>query len=82
MEEHLDAENIGLAVPLDNQESLPALNPRSDQAVIQHPKKTEKHESKISYLDPDLEAKAWPCLFPFGVGSWYFRSELPMMTYV
>ena len=82
VEEHLDAENIGLAVPLDNQESLPALNPRSDQAGIQHPKKTETHESKISYLDPDLEAKAWPCLFPFGVGSWYFRSELPMMTYV
>ena len=74
VEEHLDAENVGLAVPLDNQECIPALTPESDQAGIQHPKRTEKPESKISYLDRDLEAKAWPCLFPFGVGSWYLRS--------
>ena len=29
-----------------------------------------RHTLHIKYNDPDLEAKAWPTLFPYGCGSW------------
>lgn len=35
----------------------------------------------IKYNDPDLEAKAWPTLFPHGCGSWNERSSVHLVEY-
>lgn len=36
----------------------------------------------VSYSDPNLEAKRWPQLFPYGKGSWRRNSSLKQQTYV
>ena len=80
LEEQLGQESAALVVPFSDERNAPQLHECEDVAGIQHPerkapeevRKAEKEISsmtKVTYQDPNLEAKAWPHLFPYGSGS-------------
>ena len=70
----LGKEEIGICLLFQDNDTLPKINPQKDIAGIQHP--LDNIIPKTHYNDPDLEAKAWPHLFPYGIGGWHFSSPL------
>lgn len=40
-----------------------------------------RHTLHVKYNDPDLEAKAWPTLFPYGCSSWNDRCGAQLAEY-
>ncbi|RWS02695.1 Pif1p-like protein, partial [Dinothrombium tinctorium] len=64
-------------------------------AIFQHPieqdeeiidenemKNKLRNITSASYCDPNLEAKVWPVDFPYGKGSWHFKSKLKINSYL
>ena len=86
MQQHLQKEPSGLLLPLEaGSETVPQLSPAEDDAGFQHPKMDDQGKTimpnNLSYMDKDLEAKAWPCLFPYGNGSWFSGGGLTPAEY-
>ena len=81
--EHLQAETVGWAVPLDPDRNLPRIDPEQDIIGVQHGRESSVDLTKrLAYNDKNLEAKAWTWLFPYGYGSWYDGSDLKPMQYI
>lgn len=80
LEEQLGQKTAALVVPFSEDRNAPQLNECEDVAGIQHPERKPEEVSKaerdillatkVTYHDSNLEAKAWPHLFPYGTGSW------------
>ena len=76
-------EKDSLILPLDDMAKVPPIRTHHDEIAITHPDDSVQsviddleQTTHIKYKDPDLEAKAWPTLFPHGYGSWNGRSSI------
>ena len=92
LEGQLGEEMSALVVPFSEDRNAPQIHECEDVAGIQHPEmkapeevtKAEKEilsMTKVTYLDCNLEAKAWPHLFPYGTGSWAYGLGLTPTEY-
>lgn len=92
LEEQLGQETAALVVPFSEDRNAPQLHECEDIAGIQHPERNNPEEvtkaerdilstTKVTYQDPNLEAKAWPYLFPYGTGSWAYGLSLTPTEY-
>ena len=76
---HLEKEEQGLAMAYEPESNTPQLTSSSDHVGVQHQATTNVKWDKMpnpTYYDKDLEAKAWPHIFPYGTGSWHYDSPL------
>lgn len=79
----LHKEKTALIIPAEDERNVPLIHPDMDTAAVSHPKlNAPSKTNSLSYSDPDLEAKIWPHLFPYGTGSYRFRSDLDYAEYV
>ena len=78
---HLESESSGLNIPFTELTNLPRIPETEDIAAVQHPR-NRISETKAFYADQKLEAKIFPNLFPYGMGSWKAASWLKYSEYV
>ena len=81
-------EKDGLILPIDDLAKVPPIHTHRDEIAAVHPDASVQNaldelrrSTRIKYNDPDLEAKAWPTLFPYGCGSWNERSDIQLAEY-
>ena len=85
--ELLDEKN-GLLMPLDNINRVPPLHASEDVVAQMHPNsdtraswRNAQEACNVKFNDPNLEAKAWPTLFPYGRGSWHANCGVKLGEY-
>jgi hypothetical protein len=83
LKEFVRADREGMAIPAKNVKFDGLIPENQQQFGIQHPKTDAlKKTVSVTYADKDLEAKAWPHLFPTGEGSWFRDSKVTTLDYV
>ncbi len=85
VETQLEKEEEALLMPVETPCDMPHIEADKDSAGTQHPITKSLKWDKMpnpTYVDPHLEAKGWPHLFPYGCGSWYPGSPLAPSEYV
>lgn len=76
----LDREDAAICLPHTEEKQLPQIDEKEDLVGFQNPKNSIF--SNTSYNDVELEAKAWPHLFPYGNGSYHYTSKISISEYV
>ncbi len=89
LEQQLKGESIGLLMDVNQPEDIPKLDPQVDEIGFQHPigkleqsLKDLRDTTRITFNEPDLEAKLWPHLFPFANGGWSPDGDLKPVEYL